>query len=59
MKLMELINKLIPEKVQYFGLTLGVVGLLIVGVMYEFTVAVGAVVALIFLFKNGIMDKLK
>jgi len=27
--------------------------------MYEFTVAVGAVVALIFLFKNGIMDKLK
>jgi len=40
-------------------LIIGIVGLFIVGIIYEFTVAVGAAAALILMFKNVLMDKLK
>ncbi|MCC5910886.1 MAG: hypothetical protein JJT76_10665 [Clostridiaceae bacterium] len=60
MRLLELINQSIPEKLLYIGLILGVVGLFRLGLVYaDVTIILGTVLALIAILKYGIMDKLK
>ncbi|SET61426.1 hypothetical protein SAMN05660297_02931 [Natronincola peptidivorans] len=55
MKIVEIINQFIPEKLLYAGLILGVVGLFIIGLKYgDFTIIVGTVAALIAMFKYGV-----
>ncbi|MBM7614281.1 putative phage infection (PIP) family protein YhgE [Alkaliphilus hydrothermalis] len=53
MKLLELISRFIPEKILYFSIILGVVGLLIIGLRYgEFSITVGTIAVLFLLLKN-------
>lgn len=57
MKLLELIQKLIPDKFLLIGLIVGICGLLIVGLIYgDISIIVGTIGALA-MFKFGAMDK--
>ncbi|QUH20351.1 hypothetical protein [Alkaliphilus sp. B6464] len=59
MKLLGIINELIPKKLMIIGLILGAVILFIVGLIYDLYAAVAAVAMIIAIFKYEIIDKLK